>query len=305
MYAYSGPSEQQLPRSDHGGLSLATHAVALLSKISPQWKEIILKFRARSALQLPQLQPVDIAQLLGRLRQGALILLAGRPGVGVSLLAMHLALEHGLIQSQPVHVFSNQWWFGNWIERLAFTAARVDVSRVRGGLLDALEKSRLATTELALNQAPLTFHQGGKTLLRSLPTRVLEVLQHKDCQQGALVLIDFQQCHGPRLEAHSQRLVSTLVDLKQIAAKFDATVVVLSSLRRRLEIRADKRPRLIDLPECLVEDAVPDQTCLLYRRGLYEQNEIAPSFKVEIWSHDPLSEKSLGLEIQLGEPTND
>lgn len=220
-------------------------------------------------------------------------------------MGMRLALEHGLMQGQHVHVFSNQSWFENRIKNLAFTAAKVDVSRVRAGLLDAHEEGRLATAERALAQAPIKFHYVGKTSIRSLPKLVRQALQSTVKPHGALVLIDYRQWNGPQIHGNSQQLVHSLAGLKRIVGQHKATVVVLSSIGRHLEIRADKRPHLTDLPNCLVDDPVSDQTWLLYRRGLYAQNEVAPSFKVEVCCCTPQNSTLFRYEIQLGMPVND
>jgi replicative DNA helicase len=89
------------------------------------------------------------------LRSGELTLIAGRLSLGSSWVAMHLALEHGLRQGQPVHYFSNQPGGGKWIDQLPWLAANLGWRRKYEGKLDASEQAALKDAARLLDSAPI------------------------------------------------------------------------------------------------------------------------------------------------------
>lgn len=215
----------------------------------------------------PQGVASAIGALSARLRPGELTLLAGRIGLGCPWVAMHLALEHGLRQGQPVHYFSNQPGDGKWIDQLPWLAANLGRNRNCQGKLDASEQAALKDAARLLDSAPIFLYRERFAPPELLHTHIPEEVPQN--QPGALVVIDFLQWYGPGHLDHVERLTQTLFDLKQMAIRLNASVVLLCHLPRSVERREDKRPRLSDLPKAYTQPQVVDHVWLSYRHAYY------------------------------------
>jgi replicative DNA helicase len=233
--------------------------------------------------------------LNGNLQPSELVLLAGRLGLGCPWVAMHLALEHGLRQGQPVHYFSNQPGGGKWIDQLPWLAANLGRHRKYEGKLDASEQAALKDAARLLDLAPIFFYRERFAPPELLHTHIPEEIP-KD-QPGALVVIDFLQWYGPDHLDHVERLTQTLFDLKQMAIRLNASVVLLCHLPRSVERREDKRPRLSDLPKAYVQNQVVDHVWLSYRHAYYYKD--FSNDHVELFCHHLSERETVDRKVTL------
>ncbi len=246
----------------------------------------------------PEFTTSRLSALTDKLRSGELTLLAGRPGVGVTLLAMQIALEYGLHQGKSVHVFSNQGVLDRWVDRLAPMASSLDPFRILRGQLNDHEKASLAKAAQALNQAPIRLHGNSFTSPECLPAYILETLQ--ESAAGSLVLIDYLQWHGREHHQNFARLVPVLREISKMAQSLGATVIVLSNLRRAVEMRGDKRPLLNDLPAGYRQADMVDNVWLLYRHYLYTSNApLVARSEAQLICHNLASRDYVELDIIL------
>lgn len=212
--------------------------------------------------------PSDISQ---RLNKSELILLGGRPGAGISMLATRLMLESALRQKRQVHIFSNQGNLDWYIDRLTWMAADLDSNRVPNGSLNVAKLSALRSATEALDRASICLHHNLFTQPELLPEHILQTIPPD--HEGALFVIDFFQWHGRDHRAYEGRCSQSLAGLKQVAISLKASVLLLVNLKRSVEMRNDKRPLLSDLPLPYRQGNAVDQTWLIYRHSLYHKDE--------------------------------
>lgn len=261
--------------------------------------EAILETSTLSEERCIQLATSHLDALTNRLQAGELSVLAGRPGTGNSTVAMHLALEWGLRQKRPVHVYSNQSGLDHWVGRLARIAANLGSQQYFGGQLNAAEQTALKNAAKALDQAPITLHRELFMPPECLHTHIAETVPKGQTQTGALILIDYLQWNGRDHHVHVEQLAETLRDLQQMAQTLQASVMLLANLHRALEMRPDKRPRMCDLPLTYRQTEAVDQVWLLYRHGLYVKDQQVPSNHVNLLCHHlhTLKKAKFGVDL--------
>lgn len=221
--------------------------------------------------------------LTAKLIPGELTLLAGRPGAGSSLLAMHLAIELGMRQRRPVDVYTNCGFeLNRWATCMARMAAPLSFSRFVSRSLNAQELSNAVVAANALNDAPITVHRNVFISPELLPTYLCETLPNTP--RSCLILVEFFQWDDHQHRKHEQHLAGALLELKQLAQAMKLSVLVLSGLRRSVDMRENKRPRLSDLPGKFLKHQAVDQVWLLYRHGLYVKDPAALTWRVELTS---------------------
>ncbi|MDZ7938020.1 MAG: DnaB-like helicase C-terminal domain-containing protein [Rhodoferax sp.] len=236
--------------------------------------------------------------LNSKLRRGEVTLFAGRPDMGTSSMAMHLALERGLRQSQPVYVFSSAWGLDNWATELAWRAADLNPVHRPWRIPDFQEKYALKNAALALKSAPITLWREIYMPPDCLPNYIPEVIPL--ALVDTLLCIDFLEWNGRAPHAHIDRLLSTLIDLKKMAQQLQVAVLIFSNLPRAVERREDKRPRLSDLPKAYLQAKVIDEVWLLYRHANYYKDHGFSPHHVEISCHNLESKEWTEFDFHIG-----
>lgn len=208
----------------------------------------------------------------GGLQPGDLVLLAARPGVGKTALALALA-EHTASCGQTVGVVSQEMSRDQLLQRMVSARTGIDLARLRA---DALrEDERLLTMDAlgAISELPIYVDdQPGKTAgaVRAAARRLAS--QH-DCH---LLIIDYLQllvggqAQG-RPENRVQEVAAISRDLKLLARELDAPILALSQLSRAVESRASKVPQLSDLRDSGALEQDADVVMFIYREELYDQ----------------------------------
>jgi replicative DNA helicase len=213
--------------------------------------EFFAPTRGGSGLATPW--PSLTAPLCG-LQRGDLVLVAGRPSMGKSIVGMQVA--HGAAKAgHGAAFFSLEMTKESLVRRLVSSIGLVDAQRLRSGTLNAEERLRATRAASEIADLPLWIDD---TRARTVPavTSALRKLIAKNAVR--LVVIDHLQlmkCTG-RAESRHQELSEISHSLKHLAAEFDLTVVLCSQLNRECE-REKRRPQLADLKETgsLEEDA--------------------------------------------------
>lgn len=266
-----------------GGRPSYVHRRALLHE---QVKLLQERYHAKQAITGV---PTGIAALDERtagLQPEELILVAGRPSMGKTALAMgwveHAAAQHGV----PCLVFSLEMGAQSLIDRALASEARVENQRIRTGFLESADWNRLVRAMGEMAKAPIAID------VRSAPSlsEVQAVCRRwrADPQffppqrAGApvpkgLVVIDYLQLMRgstkTRDEGSREREIAEISrGLKQLAKELAIPIVALAQLNRSVESRADKRPMNSDLRESgsLEQDA--DVICFVYRDEVYDKD---------------------------------
>jgi replicative DNA helicase len=210
--------------------------------------------------------PALTTRLCG-LQKGDLVLVAGRPSMGKSIVGMQLA--HCAAKSgHGAAFFSLEMTKEALVRRLIAAVGHVDAQRLRSGALNPDERMRALRAATEIENIPLWIDD---TRARTIPAVTAALRKLIARHEIRLVLIDHLQlmrCTG-RAESRHQELSEISHSLKHLAAEFDVTVVLLSQLNRDCA-REKRRPQLADLKETgsLEEDA--DVVLFIHRQEQYE-----------------------------------
>jgi replicative DNA helicase len=212
----------------------------------------------------------DLDQLTNGLHPGQLVIVAGRPSLGKSALAVDFlrsaAIKHGL----PSCIFSLEMGRNEITMRLLSAESRVPLHSMRSGTMTDQDWTRLARRMGEVSSAPLFIDDSPNMSLMEIRAKCRRLKQRHDLR---LVIVDYLQLmSSPRRVENRQQEVSEFSrSLKLLAKELDVPVVALSQLNRGPEQRADKKPQLSDLRESgsLEQDA--DVVILLHREDAYER----------------------------------
>ncbi len=201
-----------------------------------------------------------------------LVILAARPGMGKTSLALNIAAHVGIREQLPVAIFSIEMSRDEVTQRLMCSEGKVDSSRLRTGKLAPDEWPKLTAACSMLQNAPIYVDDtAGITALEiKAKTRRLKA-RHPNL---ALVVIDYLQLMsgGARFENRVNEISHISRQLKLIARDLDVPVLALSQLSRAVEQRGvkDRRPQLSDLRESGSIEQDADLVMFVYRDDYYD-----------------------------------
>ncbi len=206
--------------------------------------------------------------LLG-LQPSSLVIVAARPGMGKSALALGAARNVALTQRRPVLFFSLEMGHLELTKRLLASEARVDSKKLATGNIPEADWTRLSHAVGRLAEAPLLIDDNPHCTVMEMRAKARRIrARYGDL---ALVVVDYIQLMSSSGSAENRQIeVSEMSrSLKILARELETPVMALSQLNRQLEYRQDKRPVLADLRESgsLEQDA--DVVCFIYRDEVY------------------------------------
>lgn len=207
----------------------------------------------------------DLDEKLDGLKAGDLIILAGRPSMGKSALALNIA-ENVALAGKPVMVFSLEMSDAQLITRALSSVGRINSKTLASGRLTDDDWDRVTNAMGRLHVAPLIIDQ-----TPALSTGQMRARARRQKRRGglALIVIDYLQLMRGQGENRHQELSAITKALKAMAKDLGVPVVCLSQLSRKVEDRTDKRPMMADLREsgAIEEDA--DVVAMVYRDDYY------------------------------------
>ena len=219
---------------------------------------------------------IDLDERTAGLQPGELVIVAGRPSMGKTALALnfaeHVAVKNGI----PVAIFSMEMGATQLAMRLLGSIARVDQHKMRTGRLNDEEWSRLSSAMGDLHNAPIYIDETGA--LNSLELRTRARRMHRQSGKLGLVVVDYLQlmsaAGGSQGENRATEISEISRSLKALAKELACPVVALSQLNRALETRNDKRPMMSDLRESGAIEQDADLILFIYRDEVYFPEKI-------------------------------
>ncbi|MGC9323730.1 MAG: replicative DNA helicase [Desulfomonilia bacterium] len=211
-------------------------------------------------------------QLLGGLHKSDLIIVAGRPSMGKTSLAMNIAQYVSVTEQLPVAVFSLEMGIEQLVLRMLAAEAGISQSLVRSASnLPSLKKedwSRLLNASSVLFEAPLYIDDTPGISPMEIRAKLRRLTSQEDLK---LVIIDYLQLMSTktRSDSREQEISEISRTLKAIAKEFNIPVIALSQLNRRVEERQNKRPQMADLRESGAIEQDADIICFIYRDEVY------------------------------------
>lgn len=205
------------------------------------------------------------------LQPSELIVLAGRPGMGKSALALNIA-EHAAVESKiPVVIFSLEMSREQVGLRLLCSRARINSHNLRRGMIARHDTPRLVTAAGILSEAPIFVDDSPALSVLELRAKARRL---KSEQKVGLVVVDYLQLmrSGRQIRAgdnREQEISEISRSLKSLAKELNIPVVALSQLNRMVEQRKDKKPILADLRESGAIEQDADLIAFIYRDEVY------------------------------------
>jgi len=212
----------------------------------------------------------DLDNLTAGFQKGDLIIVAGRPSMGKTALALNFAQHAAIAKEIPVAVFSLEMSKESLVQRLLCSEGRVDSGRLRRGRLQDDEYARLATAAGHLNTAPIWIDDSPAITALEVRAKARRLAAEVDL---GLIIVDYLQLMtGPGNADNRQQEISAISrSIKAIAKELNVPVVALSQLSRAPEQRTDKRPVLADLRESGAIEQDADLVLFVYREEVYRR----------------------------------
>ena len=209
----------------------------------------------------------ELDNLTHGLHGGQLIILAARPGVGKSTLALDFARHAAIKQKQPVLFFSLEMSRAEIALRLLSAEADVRLQNMRAGKVGQDEWKKLANVRGNLNDSPLFIDDSANLTLVEIRAKCRRLASSRGLK---LIVIDYIQLltSGKKVESRQQEVSEFSRSLKLLAKELNVPVIAISQLNRNSEQKTDKKPEISHLRESgsLEQDA--DVVILLHREDM-------------------------------------
>jgi replicative DNA helicase len=214
----------------------------------------------------------QLDSLCGGLHNSELIILAARPSMGKTALAMNIAEHIAITAGQPVLFVSLEMASLELADRLLCSAAGVNGQRLRNGTISQEDRRRLVQKCSEIAAAPLFIDDTpGRTL-----TEIAAVARRLKRKQGlALIVIDYLQLiepDNPR-DPRQEQVARIARRLKTLCRELDVPVLCLAQLNRQAEVSRDNRPRLNHLRESGAIEQDADVVMFVHREEYYQTND--------------------------------
>ena len=213
----------------------------------------------------------DLDVMTGGFQRSDLIIIAGRPAMGKSSLAINIAESIAKKQKLPVAVFSLEMSKEQLVQRLLSTESRIESNRIRSGNIQQEEWEPLTTAISKLAETPIYIDDTSNPTVSEIKKKAKQLQVENDGKLG-LILIDYLQLMDGGSDNRVQELSRITRGLKGMAKDLNVPVVVLSQLSRSVEQRTNKRPMLSDLRESGSIEQDADLVMMIYRDDYYNPN---------------------------------
>ena len=215
---------------------------------------------------------VDLDEMTSGFQDGDLIIIAGRPGMGKTALALSMIRNASLDAKVGVGMFSLEMANHQLAMRLLCAEARVDSHYVRTGKLPSKLWRNLSVSAGSLENAPIYLDDTPALSVLELRAKARRLKAEHNI--GMIVVDYLQLMQGPKgVESRQQEISVISRSLKALAKELGIPVIALSQLSRAVEQRADRKPQLSDLRESGAIEQDADVVVFLYRPWIYSQED--------------------------------
>src|SRR5213595_2432275 len=222
----------------------------------------------------------DLDKLTSGLHSSEMIVIAARPSMGKTALAMNIA-EHAAIEVKlPVAIFSLEMSAQQLVQRMLCSRARVNLAKTRDGFLAEADFPKLTQAASKLAEARIFIDDTAGLTILELRAKARRLKAQHDVR---LIIVDYLQLlrsTSRRAQDNRQLEISEIsAGLKGLAKELKIPIIVVAQLNRQPEQRSGGKPRLIDLRESGSIEQDADLVGLLVRPEIYEEDEEARAEK--------------------------
>jgi len=222
----------------------------------------------------------DLDNTLAGMQNSNLLILAARPGVGKTALALNMAQNASVKEGLPVGIFSLEMSKEELVDRLLIAQADIDAWRLKTGRLDEEDFTKLSEAMGILAEAPLYIDDTPALSILEMRTKARRLISEHNLR---LLIVDYLQLmRSPRERESRVWEVSEISQgLKNLARELKIPVLAVSQLSRAVEQRGKKRPQLADLRESGSIEQDADVVMFLWR----EDEENMENVELEVAKH--------------------
>ena len=243
-------------------------------KIEPILHDVLDAWGNRKAGKLSGIPSgfYDLDDILSGFKKNDFIVVAGRPSMGKTALALNFARNISSDSNYSIGFFSLEMSSDQLVERLITSEAKIDGNLVRTGRLPKNEWKKLSNAANILSQTNIYIDDSADLNIMELRAKARQLKAEKNI---SILFIDYiQLLNAPgRTESRQQEISYISRSLKALAKELNIPVVALSQLSRAVESRTDHRPIMSDLRESGAIEQDADVVLFIYRKFVYSKNE--------------------------------
>lgn len=252
--------------------------VELRETLADAWERLDRLHKSKGELRGVSTGFAELDMKLAGLQKSDLIILAARPSMGKTSLALDIARQTATLHGTPVGIFSLEMSSQQLVDRMLAAESRVDAWKLRTGRLTVeSEFDKIRDSLDRLSKAPIFIDdQPGNNILK-----MRAVARRLKAEKGlGLIIVDYLQLMAPTSSRQSDSLVQQVTEisrsLKHLARELDIPVVALSQLSRAVESRGGK-PRLSDLRDSGSIEQDADVVMFIHRDDRYNESSEKPN----------------------------
>jgi replicative DNA helicase len=215
----------------------------------------------------------DLDKMTSGLHAGEMIVIAARPSVGKTSLAMNIAEHVALELRLPVGVFSLEMTAESLVLRMLCSRSRVNLRSIREGFLAERDFPKLTSAAGKLANAPLFIDDSSALSILQLRAKARRMWQQHGVKLFVVDYLQLLHSTARRAENRQQEIADISNGIKALAKELKVPVIVLSQLNRELEKDKNRKPRLSDLRESGAIEQDADLVGLLYRANSGDEDD--------------------------------
>lgn len=212
----------------------------------------------------------DFNRLTGGFQPGTLNIIAARPSMGKTALAINMAEYVGTERKVPVLIFSLEMGAEQLVQRMLGSLAQVNIHDLNTGSFADRDWDKLTDAAARLSQSPIFIDDS--SMLSTVEFRARSRRFKAQYNGLGLIVVDYLQLmsFARRIDSKQQEVAEISRALKGVARELEVPVIALSQLSRAVEQRNEKIPQLSDLRDSGAIEQDADMVLLLYRKGYYD-----------------------------------
>ncbi|MAV64478.1 MAG: replicative DNA helicase [Candidatus Marinimicrobia bacterium] len=214
----------------------------------------------------------DLDNQISGFQDSDFIVLAARPSMGKTALALNISRNIAVNSNKRVGFFSLEMSSQQLIERMLSSEAQISSHLVRTGKLPTSDWRKLSNAAGSLSEADMFIDDSGSLNIMELRAKARQMKSEKNID---IIIIDYLQLlhKGGRVESRQQEISYISRSLKSLAKELNIPIIALSQLSRAVESRSDHRPLMSDLRESGAIEQDADIVLFIFRKYLYSKQE--------------------------------
>jgi replicative DNA helicase len=224
----------------------------------------------------------DLDKMTSGMHGGEMIVIAARPSMGKTSLAMNIAEAVAIDQKQPVGVFSLEMTAESLVLRMLCSRSRVNLRNIRDGFLAERDFPKLTGAAGKLANAPLFIDDSAGLSILQLRAKARRMYQQHGIKLFVIDYLQLLNASSQKIENRQQEIAQISNGIKALAKELNVPVIVLAQLNRELEKDKNRKPRLSDLRESGAIEQDADLVGLLYKVESEKAEDEDPSAQQDV-----------------------